>query len=130
MSTEVTGVVEVYFHEWGYVCDDSWDKNDADVACRQLGYTSAKSTDTGILIETRKFPYLIDDVECAGDETRLIDCVHTSRHDCGTGEHVSIECQNLGKCCFMFLCMYIFITSILCATRSDDFDSSTFAPII
>ena len=45
-ATLSSGRLEVYaLRMWGTVCDDGFQQTDADVACRQLGYTQASSFD-------------------------------------------------------------------------------------
>ena len=75
-SDQYEGRVEICFNEtWGTICDGSWSTNDANVACRQLGYAA-----TGARAFTNAFfgpgigPIYLDDFLCRGTENRLIDC--------------------------------------------------------
>ena len=88
------GIVEV-FHEgqWGVVCDDEWDDNDAAVVCRMLGYNGPSSATTEL--NTRE-AFCMDNVHCHGTEDRLQDCWHISgwsSHNCVYYEGAGVKCR-------------------------------------
>ncbi|XP_067684504.1 deleted in malignant brain tumors 1 protein-like [Haliotis asinina] len=88
------GRLEVFYGgRWGGVCDDHFTTNAAAVACRQLGYSSLSATHSSV-----KWPvdFLLDDVECTGQEAALQDCVHSAwgTHNCGTTEHLHVVCSS------------------------------------
>ncbi|XP_028399341.1 deleted in malignant brain tumors 1 protein-like [Dendronephthya gigantea] len=57
-----TGRVQVFYkREWGTVCDDEWDINDARVACRQLGYSNAPH---GYQVPSGSGRIWLDEVAC------------------------------------------------------------------
>jgi hypothetical protein len=40
-TSEFNGRVEICFRDnWGTICDDNWDDNDATVVCRQIGHSN------------------------------------------------------------------------------------------
>ncbi|XP_058425017.1 scavenger receptor cysteine-rich domain-containing group B protein isoform X3 [Diceros bicornis minor] len=90
------GRVEVmYAGGWGTVCDDDWDFADARVACREAGCgTALGATGLGHFGYGRG-PVLLDNVGCAGTETRLSDCFHLGwgQHNCGHHEDAGVLCS-------------------------------------
>ncbi|XP_022108363.1 deleted in malignant brain tumors 1 protein-like isoform X2 [Acanthaster planci] len=69
------GRVEVMLHgRWGTICSDGWDKMDASVVCRQLGYIGP-SIFLAILYQREvHVPSHLTNVDCTGDEANLADC--------------------------------------------------------
>ena len=87
------GRVEVYYGQWGTVCNDYFDINDANVVCRELGYPGA--------VRYRSYfgqgsgPIWLDNLACTGTETSLYNCSHNGvgNHDCEHYEDVGVVCQ-------------------------------------
>lgn len=99
-STE--GRVEISYNgEWGTICDDFWDLNDAKVVCRQLGFSTAlgapKSAFFGAGDENLQI--WMDNVHCKGTENSIDDCNHNgwSEHNCRHHEDASVMCA--GETC-------------------------------
>ncbi|XP_012578907.1 PREDICTED: deleted in malignant brain tumors 1 protein, partial [Condylura cristata] len=97
-SGHCAGRLEVfYLGEWGRVCDDKWDMNEADVVCRQLGCGRALAAPVEAKFGEGEGRFLLDDVDCTGRESFLGQCPHTdwSLHNCGPGEDASVVCSVL-----------------------------------
>ena len=76
------------------VCDDGWDDTDANVVCKELGFSSGgystKESYFGKVDLERQSGF--DEVRCSGRESSLVDCRHESHDDCGDSEGAGVVC--------------------------------------
>ena len=88
------GRLEIYHSgAWGTVCDDYFQLQEAEVACKQMGFTGADELVRGWRGPSSRSIWL-DDVDCDGTETSLSQC--SSRgwgvHNCAHSEDVGMRC--------------------------------------
>ena len=115
---DTEGRVEICYNAtWGTVCDNMWGPINADVACRQLGFSSTGTSQeiyqwfhtqccltfnfpTGATAFSLAFfgqgtgAIWLDNVVCTGNETRLYDCQNTGIgvHNCSHFEDAGVRC--------------------------------------
>ena len=69
------GEIEVYYgRQWDRVCNADWDINDANVVCRELGFSGASSAEYARATPGGYAPVILDGALCVGTETHLLDC--------------------------------------------------------
>ncbi|XP_028399558.1 deleted in malignant brain tumors 1 protein-like isoform X2 [Dendronephthya gigantea] len=100
MSANGKGRVEI-FHEgqWGTICDDNWDIEDARVACRQLGYKDDLRALQGYQVPSGAGRIWLDEVACSGREQTIASCPHSEwgSHDCSHSEDAGVQCPTTGE---------------------------------
>ena len=95
-ATKYEGRVEVYHNgEWGTVCDDGWDLNDAQIVCNELGLGNAiNATNRGFYGQGIGQIWL-DNVECVGTERTIRNCSHRGwgiLYSCNHYDDAGVKC--------------------------------------
>lgn len=94
------GRVEIFYNnEWGTICDDLWVWEDAEVVCRQLGYSGvSRLYDRAYFGEGNGS--IMKTTGCHGDESYWLQCSYTGwdTRFCYHSEDAGVTCL-LGKFC-------------------------------
>ena len=96
------GRLEVYYkRRWGTVCQRGFDIRDANVACRQLGYSQAVSVryNSYRYYGHSRGPIYLDNIQCRGSEQSLFHCGHRGIgvHSCSHRHDVGVVCYKPGR---------------------------------
>ena len=95
------GRVEIYLQgEWGTICDDYWDITSATVVCKQLGFLDAIAAVSNAEFGEGSGPIQLDDVNCVGNETALINCSARpiKENNCAHSEDAGVRCNPQTSC--------------------------------
>ena len=87
--------MEVYHNgEWGTVCDDGWDLNDAQVVCNELGLDDAVATRYNAFYGEGNGQVWLNNLHCVGNESSIKNCSHGGWgiNSCSHSQDVGVKC--------------------------------------
>ena len=104
--------------EWGTVCDDEWDLNDAEVVCTELGYGPAIAARYYAFSGQASGEIWLDEVNCVGTEVTIANCSHGGwgNHDCIHAEDAGVRCAGSSGMLFNCLSYIQFSVFFVCFT--------------
>ncbi|KAH9508830.1 hypothetical protein Btru_050160 [Bulinus truncatus] len=94
-----SGRIEIFANsQWGTICDDHWDDNDAKVVCHMMGFSKAYAKATGQSSQGNGFGLIsLDEVNCTGTENHIVDCgvgpQNWAVHDCSHKDDAGVNCE-------------------------------------
>jgi len=89
--------VEVYHSgEWGTVCDDRWDWNDAQVVCNELGYGKAVAPKYNAFYGKGSGRIWLSNLNCVGTEHTIGMCTHPGWgiENCDHWQDAGVKCTS------------------------------------
>lgn len=91
------GVVQVFYNNtWGWVCDEQWDKQNADVVCRELGLTNSSAAQIVVASNQEHGTIWTNNVQCVGNECSLFSCPRDGwklNGSCGNNQRAGLVCS-------------------------------------
>ena len=94
-GTFSSGTVQIFYNgKWGTVCDESWNIDDANVVCRQLGFCGADHALSGYHFGAGSGPVWMDGVECSSIDSFLYNCKHNGwgSSSCPHNRDAGVKC--------------------------------------
>ncbi|XP_072171897.1 scavenger receptor cysteine-rich domain superfamily protein-like [Diadema setosum] len=98
---DLEGRLEVFYNgEWGTVCSNGWDFDDASVVCRQLGFDGS-SLNLFTYYPENDDTAIVSNIQCTGAEQRFDECHnegYLSTDYCkGNWQDVAVTCVDEGR---------------------------------
>ena len=80
--------------QWGGICDDEFDINDANVICRMLGFSKATKASNSYGTAPSGGNFVLDNLGCTGNEASVFDCQHLGEwiENCKDTEIAGVQC--------------------------------------
>ena len=80
--------------EWGTVCDNGWDLNDAQVVCSQLNLGNAFTARYNAYYSEGNGQIWLNNINCVGNESLIENCSHGEWgiHNCSHYQDAGVKC--------------------------------------